>query len=149
LWQYILTPPTLVNNTPFYAKSTGHVTRPCQGISLPKSKYPGYEVVCLPAYPIFCCLLYDATWCQKYCLLPTVIALWNVQMLGQCQLITAIADQWQTKNIWRKFVFFGPTYPTFFQDIKPEPHIFCNVLWTSEKCRPIDLSPFKWNFDLD
>ena len=94
-------------------------------------------VVCLPAYPIFCCLLYDATWCQKYCLLPTVIALWNVQMLGQCQLITAIADQWQAKNIWRKFVFFGPTYPTFFQDIKPEPHIFCNVLWTSEKCRPI------------
>ena len=27
----------------FYAKS-GHVTRPYQGISLPKSKYPGYEV---------------------------------------------------------------------------------------------------------
>ena len=94
-------------------------------------------VVCLSAYPIFCCLLYDATWCQKYCLLPTVIALSNVQMLGQCQLITAIADQWQAKNIWRKFVFFGPTYPTFFQDIKPEPHIFCNVLWTTEKCRPI------------
>jgi hypothetical protein len=36
--------PTLVNNTPFYAKSAGHVTRPYQGISLPKSKYPGYEV---------------------------------------------------------------------------------------------------------
>ena len=32
------------NNTPFYAKSAGHVTRPYQGISLPKSKYPGYEV---------------------------------------------------------------------------------------------------------
>ena len=30
---------------PFYAKSAGHVTRPYQGISLPKSKYPGYEVV--------------------------------------------------------------------------------------------------------
>jgi hypothetical protein len=29
---------------PFYAKSAGHVTRPYQGISLPKSKYPGYEV---------------------------------------------------------------------------------------------------------
>ncbi len=40
----MLTPPILVNNMPFYAKSAGHVTRPYQGISLPKSKYPGYEV---------------------------------------------------------------------------------------------------------
>ncbi len=40
----MLTPPTLVNNMLFYAKSAGHVTRPYQGISLPKSKYPGYEV---------------------------------------------------------------------------------------------------------
>ncbi len=43
----MLTPPTLVNNMPFYAKSAGHVTRPYQGISLPKSKYPGYEVAAL------------------------------------------------------------------------------------------------------
>ena len=34
MWQYILTPPTLVINTPFYAKSAGHVTRSYQGISL-------------------------------------------------------------------------------------------------------------------
>ena len=40
----MLTPLTLVNNMPFYAKSAGHVTRPYQGILLPKSKYPGYEV---------------------------------------------------------------------------------------------------------
>ena len=95
----------------------------------------GCLLTCLPYFLLF------ALWCN---LMPKIlsvaqffIALWNVQMLGQCQLITAIADQWQAKNIWRKFVFFGPTYPTFFQDIKPEPHIFCNVLWTSEKCRPI------------
>ena len=44
----ILTPPTQVHNTPFYAKSAGHVTRPYQGISLPKSKYPGNEVAVEP-----------------------------------------------------------------------------------------------------
>ena len=33
-----------VYKTPFYAKSAGHVTRPYQGISLPKCKYPGNEV---------------------------------------------------------------------------------------------------------
>jgi hypothetical protein len=65
-------------------------------------------VVCLPAYPIFCCLVYDVTWCQKYCPFPgrnSVIASWNVYMLWQCQLIAAIAGQWQAKKNLNKNLF--------------------------------------------
>jgi hypothetical protein len=53
------------------------------------------------------------------------------------------------KNIWRKFVLFGPTYPTctFFQDMKPELHIFVVFFeHHQENAEQLEMLKFDWNF---
>jgi hypothetical protein len=48
-----------------------------------------------------------------------------------------IADHCQAKKYLKKICFLWTYISYFFQDMKPEPHIFCNVQNRSEKCQPI------------
>jgi hypothetical protein len=101
------------------------------------------DVTCLLYFLLFAlwCNL-NNLWCNKntgpiahsYCFLK------YLYVVAICQLITEIADCQKPKNIWRKFVLFESRPPIlyyFFQDMKPEPHIFSNVQNWSEKCGPI------------
>ena len=42
-----------------------------------------------------------------------------------------------SKKIFEENLFYSTYLSYFFQDMKPEPHIFCNVQNRSEKCQPI------------
>ena len=109
MWQYILTPPTLVNNTPFYAKSTGHVTRPC--------RVRGCLLTCLPYFLLF------ALWCN---LMPKILSVAHSYSSLKCSDVgtmpTDHSNCWPMANqkylkkicsLWTYLSYFFSGYKTW------------------------------------
>ena len=49
-------------------------------------------------------------------------------VVAKCQMIMAILlTIVKPKNIFEENLFYSTYLSYFFQDMKPEPHIFCNV----------------------
>ena len=99
-------------------------------------------VVRLPAYPTLllfalCNLMRKILSAAQhsYCFLKCLY------VVALCQLVTTIAGQCQSKNIWRKFVF-QPTYPTFLSYLNN----ICFVLFKIDQKNADQLQFFSTSF---
>ena len=106
-----------------------------------------------PANPIFSALMF---FLDVVGLFTTVIASWNVYMLWQCQLITAIADHCQAKKYRGEICALHLTYPpsSAYETWAAYFIIFCNMFTIDQKnaeqleMLKIDMAVFSTSFRL-